>query len=303
VARRRVVTLAAGGLLALAAALVAIPGIASAHYLTVSLSCSSQNSPTLTIVLTQYTTPTVGHHNSVSASIDGTSVLSTTDFTNAYSNTFSAGSPYTSHTAQVIVYAWDDPTGSHGWTKTFNLSTNACKTATPSPTPTHTPSPTPTHTPSPTPTHTPSPTPTHTPSPTPTATPVPTPTATPVPTPTATPVPTPTATPVPTDTPFESFQGETATPYVSPTPYVTPTPYVSPTPYVTPTDPVTTETPFESFQGETSTPAVSMTPPPTSTGGSGSSDSSTPLFALMICLAFGGLGIAAAQAQRRTVRR
>jgi hypothetical protein len=64
-----------------------------------------------------------------------------------------------------------------------------------------------------------------------------------------------------------------------------------------------TETPFESFQGETATPAQSMTPPPTSTGGGDSGNSSTPLFALMICLAFGGLGIAAAQAQRRIVRR
>ena len=104
-ARRQVVTLAAGGLLALAAALVAIPGIASAHNLTVSLSCNSQNSPQLTIVLTQYSTPTGGNHNTVSASIDGSSVLSTTNFTNNYSGTFGAGSAYTSHTAQVIVFA------------------------------------------------------------------------------------------------------------------------------------------------------------------------------------------------------
>jgi hypothetical protein len=52
--------------------------------------------------------------------------------------------------------------------------------------------------------------------------------------------------------------------------------------------------------GETGTPIV--TAPPTSTG-SGSSNSSTPLFALLICLAFGALGLTAVEAQRRTIRR
>jgi hypothetical protein len=80
-------------------------------------------------------------------------------------------------------------------------------------------------------------------------------------------------TPAPTDTPFESFQGETATPIVS-------------------------DTPFESFQGETATP------PPTGTTTPGSSSgNSTPLFALLICVIFGGIGLAAAQLQRRTIRR
>ena len=60
-----------------------------------------------------------------------------------------------------------------------------------------------------------------------------------------------------------------------------------------------TATPFESFQGETGTPA--LTPPPTSTS-NGSSNSSIPLFALLICFAFGGLGLAAVEAQRRSVR-
>jgi hypothetical protein len=54
---------------------------------------------------------------------------------------------------------------------------------------------------------------------------------------------------------------------------------------------------------ETATPASSATPPPTSTGSNGSSGSSTPLFALLICLAFGGLGLAAVEAQRRSIRR
>jgi hypothetical protein len=81
-----------------------------------------------------------------------------------------------------------------------------------------------------------------------------------------------------TGPPFQSFQGETATPVV--------------------TDPAT-GTPFQSFQGETAVP----TPPPTSTGSDNSSQNSTPLFALLICFAFGGLGLAAVQAQRRSIRR
>ena len=47
----------------------------------------------------------------MAASIDGSSVLATTNFNTSYSNSFSAGSSYMGHTAQVVVYAWDDPTG------------------------------------------------------------------------------------------------------------------------------------------------------------------------------------------------
>ena len=45
------------------------------------------------------------------------------------------------------------------------------------------------------------------------------------------------------------------------------------------------------------------TPPPTSTGGSGPASNATPLMALLICLAFGALGLTAVEAQRRTIRR
>lgn len=61
-------------------------------------------------------------------------------------------------------------------------------------------------------------------------------------------------------------------------------------------------TAFQSLQGETATPAGN-TPPPTSTDGNGTSGPSIPLFALLICLAFGGLGLAAVESQRRSVRR
>ncbi len=84
------------------------------------------------------------------------------------------------------------------------------------------------------------------------------------------------------------------------TPIPTPTPTPSATPVATPTP---TPTPFQTVLGETSEPSASTTPPPTSTGSNGSSNNSTPLFALLICLAFGGLGLAAVEAQRRTIRR
>ena len=64
-----------------------------------------------------------------------------------------------------------------------------------------------------------------------------------------------------------------------------------------------TPTPFQSFQGETATPVRAITPPPTTVGGGPSGDSPTPFFALMICFAFGGLGLLAVQRQRRTLSR
>jgi len=44
------------------------------------------------------------------------------------------------------------------------------------------------------------------------------------------------------------------------------------------------------------------TPPPTSTGDGSTSNGTAPLFALLICLAFGGLGLTAVEAQRRGIR-
>ena len=100
----------------------------------------------------------------------------------------------------------------------------------------------------------------------------------------ACPTPTPTSTVVPT-----------ATATVVPTASATVVPTASATV-------VPTATPFETQLGETATPAVSLTPPPTSSGG-GSGSGSTPMFALLICLAFGALGLTAVEAQRRTFRR
>jgi von Willebrand factor type A domain len=120
----------------------------------------------------------------------------------------------------------------------------------------------------------------------PTAPPTEEPTQEPTAPPTEEPTKEPTAPPTeePTETPFESFQGETATPTTAPT--------------ATPTG-----TPFESFQGETATPVQSATLPPTNGGSTPTPDDHTPLLAVMICLAFGGLGLLAVESQRRSIRR
>jgi hypothetical protein len=64
-----------------------------------------------------------------------------------------------------------------------------------------------------------------------------------------------------------------------------------------------TPSPTESVGAVTAAPVRTNTPPPTSTGGSSSGTGSTPLFALLIGLAFASLGLLAVQAQRRTLRR
>jgi hypothetical protein len=66
--------------------------------------------------------------------------------------------------------------------------------------------------------------------------------------------------------------------------------------------PAATPTPFESFEGVTAVPTQVTTPPPTSTSNSGDGGAA-PLAALLICLAFGGLGLAVVEGQRRTIRR
>jgi hypothetical protein len=109
-----------------------------------------------------------------------------------------------------------------------------------------------------------------------------------------------------TGTKFTVFACATPTPTTTPVPTATPIPTPTPTPTSTRTTtpvPTATPTPFESFQGETATPGRTTTPPPTSTVGSSPDGSSTPPFALLICLAFGGLGLAAVEQQRRSIRR
>jgi hypothetical protein len=267
VGRRRLFTFAAAATLALAALLTTM-GVAAAHTPVVTYVCVNDQ-PTLEVTLSYYNGQTTNGHgrNTVRITVNGSTVVPTTYFRTSYHYGPSVqGSPLTVNTAKVYIYAWDN----QAYSKTITVYSSQCQQPTPTPTATPTPTEEPTPTPTPTPTEEPTPTPTVEPTPT------PTPDATPTPTPT------PDATPTPTPTPFESFQGETATPDATPTP---------------------TETPFESFEGETATPQQTTTPPPTSTSDGSSNGGSTPLFALLICLAFGGLGLAAVQSQRKTIRR
>jgi hypothetical protein len=63
------------------------------------------------------------------------------------------------------------------------------------------------------------------------------------------------------------------------------------------------QTPFESFEGATATAGRNVTLPPTSSDGNGTSNTATPLFALLLCLLAGGAGLAVVEEQRRSIRR
>lgn len=67
--------------------------------------------------------------------------------------------------------------------------------------------------------------------------------------------------------------------------------------------PIATTTPYESIGGETDVPRGTYTPPPTASAGGFSSNDTTPLFAVLICLLLGGIGLVATRHQRRSVRR
>jgi hypothetical protein len=65
-----------------------------------------------------------------------------------------------------------------------------------------------------------------------------------------------------------------------------------------------TPEPSQIVLSETATPAHTATPPVTSSSSSSSPDGNpAPLLALLICLAFGGLGLLAVQAQRKSISR
>jgi PKD repeat protein len=133
VARRRLAVLLASSLLALTTAMVGFAGIASAHDEFASFTCNSNHVPVLRITLANFAASNT-QNNTVFASIDGTTVLPTTDFQTSYSQYFYPTPATTSHTATVTVFAWD----LSQFSKTWNFSLAACQTP-PPPTPTPTP--------------------------------------------------------------------------------------------------------------------------------------------------------------------
>jgi hypothetical protein len=94
---------------------------------------------------------------------------------------------------------------------------------------------------------------------------------------------------------------------VDPNLLATPTPTPTPTPARTCLTvagaPTACPTPFQSFQGETLVPSPSPTPPPTSSADGSPGGGAMPWGIVLIALAFGGFGLTAAIVQRRTLRR
>jgi hypothetical protein len=130
VARTRLIRRASWlAVVALTVAALAVPSAVSAHTPRVSLTCEDG----LRVNLTQYNN---NGTNSVAVSIDGEAVDgSPFTFGGSFSETFAVDPETEAHTATVAVSAWDDPNGNRGWTRTFELSIDACVEPTPSPTP------------------------------------------------------------------------------------------------------------------------------------------------------------------------
>ena len=127
-------------LLAALSLLLTTAGIASAHYQYTGMNCDEG----LYVVLTSYRT---GGTNTLEVSIDGTPVDgSPFTFETGFRQSWDVPPPTEPHTAKIVVTAWDDPTGSEGWSTTINLSMPACQEPTPTPTVAPTPQPTPTGT-------------------------------------------------------------------------------------------------------------------------------------------------------------
>jgi hypothetical protein len=130
-------------------AVIVFVGVINAHTPQATLECDQIGTPTLTVVLLKYNG---NGTNQIRITVDGEVIIETT-FIQEYALTVQDLDPFTSHSAFVQVYAWDDPTGSKGFSKEYTLSLEPCQESpTPSPTPEVTPSPTPVPSASPDPT-------------------------------------------------------------------------------------------------------------------------------------------------------
>ena len=113
--KRVIAALASSALLVL---LVVAPVAAHSH--AVSLTCDGGAS----VNLTNYNTT---HANSVVVTLDGDEVANESDFGSSFSYSNSNLDAYLGHTLHVVVKAWDDTTGSQGFTFDVTKSLEPCK--------------------------------------------------------------------------------------------------------------------------------------------------------------------------------
>jgi hypothetical protein len=107
--------------LAIGAAMVVSAASASAHTARVTLSCGATG-----VHLSNYN---AGGPNTVTDTIDGVTT-GPISFRTTYNHTTSLDQR-SNHSVTVTVSAWDDPTGSHGWSFTQTMATDKCGSTVP----------------------------------------------------------------------------------------------------------------------------------------------------------------------------
>ena len=114
-----------GAVIALLLLLIpATAGVASAHTPSATLRCVD-GEPVLAVDLKYYN---ASYTNTVAVSTDSVAVSgSPFTFVTTFNQTWTLVPATVAHTALVVVSAGDDPTGSHGWSKTYNLQVDACQ--------------------------------------------------------------------------------------------------------------------------------------------------------------------------------
>ena len=105
------------------ALLAVYAGTAVAHSSSAWLTCQSG----LEVYVWAYET-TDGQSNTVSVTIDGVEVANSPfTFGASFSHTWPVPPATAGHAAVVTIVAWDDPTGTEGWTRTIELNIKACE--------------------------------------------------------------------------------------------------------------------------------------------------------------------------------
>ena len=118
---RRLITALAASAIVLMLAVVPV----AAHNKTVSLDCQGAS-----VNLTNYNTT---HDNSVVITLDGVEVANESDFGTSFTFQSGALDPFKGHTLHVVVAAWDDTTGSKGWSFDVTKEIGPCQEPTPVP--------------------------------------------------------------------------------------------------------------------------------------------------------------------------